>query len=68
MEELRKILGLNFCDIFVKYVLNGCECHSNCCEICDFEVKNPLVEVITNDEEYEINVSSEGLDVRISSK
>ena len=66
-SEISKILGLTCCNDCVKYVLNGCQIHSECseCFICD--ISNPVID-IDDDTDVEVDVGAEGVRVRLNSK
>lgn len=45
MADILKVLGLDCVNNCIKYVLNSCRCHSNCCDLCDLEIETEAIDV-----------------------
>ena len=56
-SEISKILGLTCCNDCVKYVLNGCQIHSECSDCFSCDISNPAIEIPSEDDtDVEVSV------------
>ena len=60
MGQIAAIINALNCDSCAKYVMNDCECHSDCCELCNLEFETHATE-LSREQDIEIQTDCCGL-------